>query len=76
MSYFQESSGGGAKGKDGGGTGKKNKSGGGSSGSSGSSNNHKSKAWFPDGYIQSFRSYVFCPLCLKDYGSAILRCII
>ena len=28
------------------------------------------KAWFPDGY----RSYVFGPSGMKDYGSAMLRC--
>ena len=28
----------------------------------------------PDGYSQNFRSFVFGPLGLKDYGSAPLRC--
>ena len=32
-----------------------------------------SKPWLPDGYSQIFRSYVFGPLGLKDYGSATLR---
>ena len=32
------------------------------------------KAWLPDGYSRIFRSYVFGPLGLKDYGSATLRC--
>ena len=30
--------------------------------------------WLPDGYSQIFRSYVFGPSGLKDYGSATLRC--
>ena len=30
--------------------------------------------WLPDGYGQIFRSYVFGPSGLKDYGSATLRC--
>ena len=33
-----------------------------------------SQAWLPDGYSQIFRSYVFGPSGLKDYGSATLRC--
>ena len=33
------------------------------------------KAWLPDGYSQIFRSYMFGPSGLKDYGSmAPLRC--
>ena len=32
------------------------------------------QAWLPDGDSQIFRSYVFGPLSLKDYGSATLRC--
>ena len=34
------------------------------------------KAWLPDadGYSQIFRSYVFGPSGLKDYGSTMLRC--
>ena len=32
------------------------------------------QAWLPDGYSQIFRSYVFGPSGLKDYGSATLRC--
>ena len=34
----------------------------------------KFKARLPDGYSQIFRSYVFGPSGLKDYGSATLRC--
>ena len=30
--------------------------------------------WLPDGYSQIFRSYVFWPFGLLDYGSATLRC--
>ena len=30
--------------------------------------------WFPDGYSQILRSYVFGPSGLKDYSSATLRC--
>ena len=32
------------------------------------------RTWLPDGYSQIFRSYVFGPSGLKDYGSATLRC--
>ena len=32
------------------------------------------KPWLPDGYSQIFRSYVFGPSGMKDYGSAMLRC--
>ena len=32
------------------------------------------KARLPEGYSQIFRSYVFGPPGLKDYGSATLRC--
>ena len=32
------------------------------------------QAWLPDGYSQIFRSYVFGPSGLNDYGSATLRC--
>ena len=31
------------------------------------------QAWLPDGYSRIFRSYVFGPSGLKDYGSATLR---
>ena len=30
--------------------------------------------WLPNGYSQIFRSYVFAPSGLKDYGSATLSC--
>ena len=32
------------------------------------------KAWLPDGYGQNYRSCVFGPSGLQDYGSATLRC--
>ena len=32
------------------------------------------QAWLPDGDSHIFRSYVFGPSVLKDYGSATLRC--
>ena len=30
--------------------------------------------WLPDGYSQNFRSYVFGPSGLLNYGSSRLRC--
>ena len=30
--------------------------------------------WLPDGYSKKNRVYVFCPLGVKDYGSAVLPC--
>ena len=32
------------------------------------------QAWLPDGYSQIYRSYMFGPPRLLDYGSATLRC--
>ena len=32
------------------------------------------QAWLPDGYSRIFRSFVFGPSGLTDYGSATLRC--
>ena len=37
-------------------------------------NDRLKQAWLPDGYSRIFISYVFGPLCLKDNGSATLRC--
>ena len=37
---------------------------------------HYHAPWLPDGYSQIFRSYVFGPLGLRDYGSATLQNLI